>query len=66
MKVINLWHKAKSKKPNKSGNYRVKFDGYSDDIGRYNRGFLGLPWLCYWSDEKYGLRKITHWCIINN
>jgi len=56
-----FWIDASRFKPSESGDYEVKFKGKSDDVGRYNRGFLGLPWLCYWSDEKYGLRTVTHW-----
>lgn len=57
----NIWLDATRFKPSKSGNYEVKYQGYSDDISRYNRGLFGLPWFCYWSDEKYGLRKVTHY-----
>lgn len=57
----NLWINVNNFKPTESGDYKVKYEGYSDDIGRYNRGLFGLSWLCYWSDEKYGLRTITHW-----
>ena len=49
------------RKPPESGDYEVKYKKYSNDIGRYNRGLFGIPWLCYWSDEKYGLRTVTHW-----
>ena len=57
----NIWLNIDRFKPSKSGDYEVKYNGYSDDVGRYKRGFLGLSWFCYWHDEKYGLRKITHW-----
>jgi|GEM_PF-4436758 len=55
------WIDAKTTRPPVSGYYQVKFNGYSDDISRYNRGIFGLRWLSYWSDEKYGLRDVTHW-----
>ncbi len=58
---MSEWISVKDKLPSKSFDYNVRFDGYSDDIGRYNRGLFGLSWLCYWSDEKYGLRTVTHW-----
>ena len=62
----SMWLKAKIFKPDKTGVYEVKYDGhYSDDESRYTRGLFGLPWLCYWSDEKYGLRKITYWRKVN-
>jgi len=69
MKEINstsdMWLDAKLFKPSETGIYEVKYnDCYSDDVSRYNRGWFGLPWLCYWSDEKYGLRKISHWRTI--
>ena len=63
--MADPWLPVEIYKPKETGEYEVRFKKYSDDIGRYNRGFLGLPWLCYWSDEKYGLREVTHWRKIN-
>jgi len=57
----NIWVDAGRFKPSESGDYEVKFKGYSDSIGRYNRGLFGISWWSYWSDEKYGLRKVTHY-----
>jgi hypothetical protein len=57
----NTWLPVDKYKPTKTGDYEVKYKGYSDDIGRYNRGLFGLSWLCYWSDEAYGGRTVTHW-----
>lgn len=56
-----IWLDASRFKPSKTGDYEVKYKNKSGDIGRYNRGLFGFPWLCYWSDEKYGLRVVTHW-----
>ena len=55
------WIDASNTLPKKSGIYAVKYSGYSDDVCNYERGFLGLSWLSYWSDEKRGLRMVTHW-----
>jgi len=61
LKKSDKWLDASRFKPPKSGYYEIKTEGYSDDIGKYKRGLFGIPWLCYWTDETLGLRKVTYW-----
>lgn len=59
------WISVEDRLPTLTGLYEVCYDCVaSDDYGRYNRGFLGLSWLCYWSDERYGGRVVTHWRVV--